>query len=149
LRIEREVGRGGADARGPACVRSPLACTGPLLALRQDTMSWPQRHRHPRENPHFRAGDFRLRLRALHVSVVTICAKRTQFPARSGSPRSRGRGPIMQNEPNLGSHRAKRTQFRPAAGGRRRKLCKTKPNLEGLGYMGKGCRHVGRGSAGE
>jgi hypothetical protein len=141
--------RGALTIPGSGRCGSPLACAGPLLALRQDTMSWPQRHRHPRENPHLRSGDSRSRLRALRVSVVTICAKRTQFPARSGSPRFRGRGPIMQNEPNLESNRAKRTQFGPAGGGRRRKLCKTKPNLGRRGYMGKGTRRVGRGSAGE
>jgi hypothetical protein len=54
-----------------------------------------------------------------------------------------------QNEANLGSKRAKRTQFLPAAGGGRRELCETKPNLGGLGYVGKGSRRVGRGSAGE
>ncbi len=44
---------------------------------------------------------------------------------------------------------AKRTQFSPAAGGSRRKSCKTKPNLGGLGYVDKGSCRVGRGSAGE
>jgi hypothetical protein len=44
---------------------------------------------------------------------------------------------------------AKRTQFRPAGGGWRRKLCKTKPNLGGLGYVGKGSCRVRRGSAGQ
>jgi hypothetical protein len=58
-----------------------------------------------------------------------------------------GRRAIVRNEANFGSNRAKRTQFGPAAGTRRRKLCKTKPNLGGLGYAGKGCR-MGRGSAG-
>jgi hypothetical protein len=31
------------------------------------------------------------------------CAKRTQFPPGSGGPRSRGREPIVQDEPNLAS----------------------------------------------
>jgi hypothetical protein len=85
----------------------------------------------------------RLRLRALPASVVTIGAKQTQFPAGSGDPRSPGRGAIMPNEPKSGSNRAKRTQFRAAAGGGRRKTCKTKPNLGKPGYVGKGRRRVG------
>jgi hypothetical protein len=43
--------------------------------------------------------------------------------------------------------RAKRTQFRPPGGRWRRKPCETKPNLGGLGYVGKDHR-VGCGSAG-
>jgi hypothetical protein len=53
---------------------------------------------------------------ALRASMVTICAERTQFPTGSGGPRSRRRGAIMQNEPNSGSKRAKRTQFGPGRG---------------------------------
>jgi hypothetical protein len=37
----------------------------------------------------------------------------------------------------------------PGQRGRRKKLCRTKPNLEGLGYVGKGGQPVGRGSAEE
>ncbi len=83
-------------------------------------MSSPQRHRDPRENPYLTSGDGRLRLRALRASVVTICAKQTQFPAGSGGPASRGRGPIrrnVQNKPNLarpqaagGGNRAEQSQ---------------------------------------
>jgi hypothetical protein len=75
---------------------------------------------------------------ALRASMVTICAERTQFPTGSGGPRSRRRGAIMQNEPNSGSKRAKRTQFRTPETARtarnalrrhykRRRLCKTNP----------------------
>jgi hypothetical protein len=58
---------------------------------------------------------------------------------------------IVQNEPNFSrpeSKCAKRTQFRPAAGGGRRELCKTKPNLGGLGHVGKEscCVRPGRGA---
>jgi hypothetical protein len=48
-----------------------------------------------------------------------------------------------------GSNRAKRTQFRPVAGSRRRKLCKTKPNLGRLGHIDKGGCRAGCGAAGE
>jgi hypothetical protein len=54
-------------------------------------------------------------------------AKRTQFGDRD-----------VQNEPNLD---------RPGAGAGG-KMRKTKPNLEGLGHLGKG-RRMGRGAAGE
>jgi hypothetical protein len=40
-------------------------------------------------------------------------------------------------------NRAKRTQFRPAAGASWRKLCETKPNLGRLGHAGKGSGRVG------
>jgi hypothetical protein len=90
---------------------APLTWGGLLLVLRQDTMSSPQKHRDHRENPYLTAGDAPVAIPALRASVVTICAKRTQF--------------------------------RPAAGGGWKKLCKTKPNLRGLGYVGKGHRRVG------
>jgi hypothetical protein len=85
-------------------------------------------------------------------------------------PRPSGLAPppkvIMQNEPNFArapgngrgpagrgarpkSDCAKRTQFRPGAGVSRRESCRTKPNLGGLGYVGKGGCRVGCGSAGE
>jgi hypothetical protein len=51
--------------------------------------------------------------------------------------------------PGWGVKRAKRTQFRPPTGGWRRELCKTKPNLGGLGYVGKDRCRVGRGPAQE
>jgi hypothetical protein len=50
-------------------------------------------------------------------------AKQTQFPAGSGGPRSRARGAIMQNEPNL-----------------RIESCETNPNVGDMEYIGKGRR---------
>jgi hypothetical protein len=57
--------------------------------------------------------------------------------AVGGSKAANSGWQVVPNEANLGSNRAKRTQFCPAGGDRQRRLCKTKPNLGRLGYVGQ------------
>ncbi len=90
-----------------------MTCEAPLLALRQDTMNSPQRHRDFRRIPTSRPEMARLRLRALHASVVTICAKRSQFRAGGQRLRIGDWGlRIVKRQPGTidGGVRAKRSQ---------------------------------------
>jgi hypothetical protein len=76
---------------------------------------------------------------ALGPGPEAKCAKRTQF-----GPAGQGQGGAKRLTASLQT--CETNPISPGRGGGRRKLRKTKPNLDGLGHLGEGRQRVGRGA---
>jgi hypothetical protein len=100
-------------------------------------------------------GSFKLEVSSVKLEKVWCRAlwppishfpEKTPYGVTTTGAKMRKTNPIS---PRRGGKRAERTQLGPPEGPGRRKMCETKPNLEGLGYVGKGRRRVGHGPGGE
>jgi hypothetical protein len=83
--------------------------------------------------PRLRIGDCGLKDAGCGRAPEGKCAKRTQFPAGPGGPRSQRRGPIMQNKPNFGQRRKKsggdaQPPIRSGAGSTKSRGVQNEPN---------------------